>query len=206
MTPQTERHRTVVHPAAHHLVSNRKQLHLLCVITAMELDCSLPRAEGGKEWGIVTCEQAGNDPDSLGSVEQTRHYKSLSPTAILPLSHADLQYLSLSVCPPPCTSLLLFIFISPCMQTFKFIFWCWSRFGKHDIAWSAKYHLMHLCRRWLFKALKQNPKSEVNQCHAMLLYTASCLGQRMQTSPSTFTGRLLDSPTDCVKLTVRQTV
>lgn len=56
----------------------------------------LPWAEGGKEWGIVTYEQAGNDPDSPGSLEQTRRYKSLSPTAILPLSHTDLQYLSLS--------------------------------------------------------------------------------------------------------------
>lgn len=95
--------RGVVHPAAaHRSVSFIFTIgeDLLCVIIRMQLGRSLPWAEGGKEWGIVTCEQAGNDPDSLGSLEQTRRYKSLSPTAILPLSRTDPQHLSLSICPP----------------------------------------------------------------------------------------------------------
>lgn len=41
----------------------------------------MPWAEGAKEWGIVRCEQAGNDPDSPGSLEQTRRCMSLSPTS-----------------------------------------------------------------------------------------------------------------------------
>lgn len=88
-------------PLSFLLISGKAQyVHLVCVIISM-LGRSSPWAEGGKEWGTVTCEQAGNDPDSRGSLEQTRHYKGLSPTAILPLSHTDLQYLSLSICPPP---------------------------------------------------------------------------------------------------------
>lgn len=57
------------------------------------MGCNSLLVEGGKKQRTVTCEQAGNDPDSLGSLEQTRHYKSLSPTAMLTLSHTDLQHL-----------------------------------------------------------------------------------------------------------------
>lgn len=85
---------------------NKNQVvHFLCIVISMELGRTSPWARGEqKERGIVTCEQAGNDPDSPGSLEQTRRCMSLSPTSCHYPIQSHSTFLSLSAlppCPPP---------------------------------------------------------------------------------------------------------